>query len=117
MRDGVTELINNSRNVQCGSGFAGGDAPQMIAGINLDPACPGAGPGKPNPAIFDHGIEQGSEALDAETTWIQTVRPPQHAETGRPKRLGPGSQVFNDTCASCHGGAKWTKSQVLYLCW
>jgi hypothetical protein len=42
-RDGVTEFNNNSRNVQCGSGFAGGDAPQNVAGVDLP--CPGAGPG------------------------------------------------------------------------
>ena len=28
--------------------------------------------------------------------------------------LADGRQVFATNCASCHGGAKWTKSQVLY---
>ncbi len=114
VRDGVTDFNNNSRNVQCGSGFAGGDAPQNIAGVDLP--CPGAGPGLPNPAIFDHGIEQGaSEALDVETTWVQTVRPLNQPKPADPTALDVGAQVFNDNCASCHGGAKWTKSQVIYL--
>jgi YVTN family beta-propeller protein len=119
-RDGVTEFNNNSRNVQCGSGFAGGDAPQAVPGVldqNGRPAaCPGAGPGLPNPAIFDHGIEQGgSDALDVETTWVLTVRPLNQPKPADPTALDAGAQAFNDNCASCHGGAKWTKSQVLYL--
>ncbi|MGH8587985.1 MAG: hypothetical protein ACREXX_01215 [Gammaproteobacteria bacterium] len=112
-RDGVTDFNNNSRNVQCGSGFAGGDAPMNIAGVDLP--CPGAGPGMPNQAIFDHGIEQGaSEALDVETTWVQTVRPLNQPQPDDPTALGAGAAVFQDNCASCHGGAKWTKSQVIY---
>src|SRR2546423_425126 len=111
VRDGVTEFNNNSRNVQCGSGFAGGDAPQAVPGVlnqNGQPAaCPGAGPGLPNPAIFDHGIEQGaSEALDVETTWVLTVRPLNQPKPADPTALDAGAQVFNDNCASCHGGAK-----------
>ncbi|MGH8651934.1 MAG: hypothetical protein ACREYE_07000 [Gammaproteobacteria bacterium] len=122
VRDGVTEFNNNSRNVQCGSGFAGGDAPKDIPGLKVTVngvietvKCPGGGDNLPNPAIFDHGIEQGgSEALDMETTWVQTVRalnmPQPEADL-----LSAGADVFVTNCASCHGGAKWTKSQVLYL--
>ncbi|MGH8601392.1 MAG: hypothetical protein ACREXR_00980 [Gammaproteobacteria bacterium] len=122
-RDGVTDFNNNSRNVQCGSGFAGGDAPAVIAGIEVTVAgvvtpipCPGAGPGLPNPAIFDHGIQQGaSEALDVETTWVQTVRALNQPQPADSAALDAGAAVFEANCASCHGGAKWTKSQVLYL--
>jgi YVTN family beta-propeller protein len=105
-RDSATDFNNNSRNVQCGTGFAGGDAPKFC-----NPASAG---GLPNPAVRDHGISQGaSEALDMETAWLQTtVRAP-----NQPK--GPnadkGRDLFETTCASCHGGAKWTKSQVIYL--
>ena len=91
-RDSVTDFNNNSRAVQGGIGFVD------------DPA-----------RVFDHGISsRASEALDVETTWTQTIRP-----FNMPKPdlsdLGAGAGVFNTFCASCHGGAKWTKSQVLYL--
>ena len=110
MRDRVTDFNNNSRNVQCGTGFAGG-------GTNTAPpvSCPPLGAGAPNPAIFDHGISQGaSDALDMETLWIQTIRA---LTTVKPDAatLQRGSIVFGQFCASCHGGAKWTKSQVIYL--
>ncbi|MGH9894181.1 MAG: hypothetical protein ACREA0_19800, partial [bacterium] len=66
-RDSITDFNANSRNVQCGKGFAGGDPTGNAAGNG---ACPAAGPTPPNPAIFDHGISQGaSQALDVETTW------------------------------------------------
>jgi hypothetical protein len=105
-RDSVTDFNNNSRNVQCGAGFAGGDPPA---------ACPEGGPNPPNPNVFDHGISQGaSEALDMETTWAQTVRPLRQPQAAAGE-LAAGRAVFVDLCASCHGGAKWTKSQVIYL--
>ena len=111
-RASVTDFNNNSRNVQCGSGFAGGDAPQDAAGNGR---CPGADGNAPNPAIFDHGISNGaSEALDVETTWIQTVRPLNQPQPANAAELDAGKKVFEDNCASCHGGAKWTKSQVIY---
>jgi YVTN family beta-propeller protein len=93
-RDSVTDFNNNSRGVQGGIGFAG------------DP---------PNPNIFDHGISQGaSEALDFETTWAQTIRTLNAPRPDDPGGLDAGAAVFEENCASCHGGAKWTKSQVLY---
>ncbi|HVH05272.1 MAG TPA: hypothetical protein VNE71_04645, partial [Myxococcota bacterium] len=105
-RDSVTDFNNNSRNVQCGAGFAGGDPPAI---------CPGTGPNPPNPNVFDHGISQGaSEALDMETTWAQTVRPLRQPQDDA-AAIAAGRDVFADNCASCHGGAKWTKSQVIYL--
>lgn len=67
-RDSVTDFNNNSRNVQCGTGFAGG-ATNPAAG------CPPFGSGTLNPNIFDHGISQGgSEALDLQTEWATTIR-------------------------------------------
>jgi cytochrome c553 len=99
-RDSVTDFNNNSRGVQGGVGFAS-DAPFSAA--------------MPNPAIFDHGISQGaSEALDLETLWAQTVRPLNVPE-GDEADVSAGATVFGQNCASCHGGAKWTKSQVFYL--
>lgn len=95
VRGSITDFNNNSRNVQGGIGFAG------------DP---------PLGAIFNHGITQGaSDALDAMTLWTQTVRPlrmPDPVDSGARDR---GRLLFQDSCATCHGGAKWTKSQVVYL--
>jgi YVTN family beta-propeller protein len=97
-RDSVTDFNNNSRGVQGGVGFAS-DPPFSAA--------------MPNPNIFDHGISQGaSEALDFETTWAQTIRP---LNAPQPEDVEAGAAIFEENCASCHGGAKWTKSQVLYL--
>jgi mono/diheme cytochrome c family protein len=99
-RDSVTDFNNNSRGVQGGVGFAS-DPPFSATA--------------PNPNIFDHGISQGgSEALDFETTWAQTIRA-LNAPIPAGVDLSAGAAVFETNCASCHGGAKWTKSQVIYL--
>ncbi|MGH8478761.1 MAG: hypothetical protein ACREXK_04060 [Gammaproteobacteria bacterium] len=96
-RDSITDFNNNSRGVQGGVGFAS-DPPFSAAA--------------PNPAVFDHGISQGaSEALDFETEWGATVRPFNQPQA---PAAAAGAAVFAANCASCHGGAKWTKSQVLY---
>lgn len=61
VRGSVTDFNNNSRGVQGGIGFAS-DAPFSSS--------------VPNPNIFNHGITHGgSEALDLETLWVQTIRP------------------------------------------
>ena len=66
-----------------------------------------------NPAVYDHGITQGaSEALDAQTFWIfAAVRALNQPQLGN---VGAGAVVFDANCASCHGGAKWTKSQIFH---
>src|SRR5262245_12861609 len=106
IRGSNTDFNNNSRGVQGGCGFASDDfAPGQ---------CFALGSGTPaNPAIYDHGIAQGgSQALDVQTLWIfAAVRPlkqPQH------NPLPEGGAVFQANCASCHGGAKWTKSQIFH---
>jgi cytochrome c553 len=97
IRSSVTDFNNNSRNVQGGTGFAF---------VNGDPMVP-------NPNIFNHGISQGaSDALDLQTLWVQTIRP---LNQPQPANVDAGRTVFADNCGSCHGGAKWTQSQVLYL--
>jgi YVTN family beta-propeller protein len=97
IRSSVTDFNNNSRNVQGGIGFAF---------VNGDPMVP-------NPNIFNHGISQGaSDALDLQTLWVQTIRP---LNQPQPANVDAGRTLFADNCASCHGGAKWTQSQVLYL--
>ncbi|MGQ0592404.1 MAG: hypothetical protein ACT4QB_07055, partial [Gammaproteobacteria bacterium] len=96
-RDSITDFNNNSRGVQGGVGFASDPPFSALA---------------PNPAVFDHGISQGaSEALDFETEWGETVRPLNQPQA---PAAAAGAAVFAANCASCHGGAKWTKSQVLY---
>jgi mono/diheme cytochrome c family protein len=69
-----------------------------------------------NPAVYDHGITQGaSDALDAQTLWIfNAVRALNQPQPGNPSALDPGRQVFANNCASCHGGLKWTKSQIFH---
>lgn len=100
VRGSNTDFNNNSRGVQGGIGFAS-NAPFSAAA--------------PNPNIFNHGITQGaSEALDVETLWIQSIRPFVLPQTAPAKVINAGRKVFEDNCASCHGGAKWTKSQILY---
>jgi DNA-binding beta-propeller fold protein YncE len=97
IRSSVTDFNNNSRNVQGGVGFAF---------VNGDPMVP-------NPNIFNHGISQGaSDALDLQTLWVQTIRP---LNQPQPADVSAGRTVFETNCATCHGGAKWTQSQVLYL--
>jgi DNA-binding beta-propeller fold protein YncE len=106
IRGSNTDFNNNSRATQGGCGFAS-DA--------FDPgACFDKGAATiANPAIYDHGITQGaSEALDVQTLWIFfAVRP---LNQPQPSNVGAGAAVFEANCASCHGGAKWTKSQVFH---
>ena len=97
IRSSVTDFNNNSRNVQGGIGFSFVDGDPMVV----------------NPNIFNHSISQGaSDALDLQTLWVQTIRP---LNQPQPASVNAGRAVFEDSCASCHGGAKWTQSQVLYL--
>jgi YVTN family beta-propeller protein len=106
IRGSNTDFNNNSRGVQGGCGFASDDvAPGQC--FTLGAATPA------NPAIYDHGITQGaSEALDVQTLWIFfAVRPLNQPKFGN---LGAGAAVFEANCASCHGGAKWTKSQIFH---
>lgn len=94
VRSSVTDFNENSIAVQGGKGFAGTPA---------------------NPNIYNHGISQGaSDALDLETLWVQTVRSPIMPAPTNAALAETGRGVFQSNCASCHGGAKWTKSQIIY---
>jgi YVTN family beta-propeller protein len=105
VRGSNTDFNANSRATQGGCGFASDlfDPGQCFA--------EGAGT-MANPAIYDHGIVQGgSDALDAQTLWIfAAVRPLHQPQTN----TAAGRAVFATNCASCHGGAKWTKSQIFH---
>jgi YVTN family beta-propeller protein len=106
IRGSNTDFNNNSRAVQGGCGFASDD---------FDPGqCFTKGATTlANPAVYDHGITQGaSEALDAQTLWIfAAVRA---LNQPKPSNVAAGAAVFQANCASCHGGAKWTKSQIFH---
>jgi YVTN family beta-propeller protein len=106
IRGSNTDFNNNSRAVQGGCGFASDvfDPGQcFIKGATT----------LANPAVYDHGITQGaSDALDAQTLWIfAAVRALNQPQLGN---VDPGRTVFATNCASCHGGAKWTKSQIFH---
>ena len=113
VRGSNTDFNANSRVTQGGCGFASADfdrrwmmPPDQCTNDNLLTPV--------NPAIYDHGITQGaSEALDVQTLSILfAVRPlnqPQPSNGGV-----AGRTVFAPNCASCHGGAEWTKSQIFH---
>ena len=108
IRGSNTDFNNNSRGVQGGCGFASDifDPGQCFAKGATTLA---------NPAIYDHGIVQGgSDALDAQTLWIFAAVRPLHQPKGNAAMLAAGQSVFATNCASCHGGAKWTKSQIFH---
>lgn len=90
----VTDFNNNARGVQGGKGFAG------------DP---------PPTSIFQHGVTTGgSDSLDAMTIWVQTIRSPILPAPTDALGAVNGASIFEASCATCHGGNKWTKSQVVY---
>jgi YVTN family beta-propeller protein len=106
IRGSNTDFNANSRATQGGCGFASDDAAPGQC-FTLGAATPA------NLAIYDHGITQGaSDALDAQTLWIffavRALNQPQ------PSHLASGATIFETNCASCHGGAKWTKSQIFH---
>jgi YVTN family beta-propeller protein len=106
IRGSNTDFNNNSRAVQGGCGFASDDfEPGQCFAKGATTLA--------NPAIYDHGITQGaSDALDAQTLWIfaavRALNQPQ------PTNVEAGRTVFAANCASCHGGAKWTKSEIFH---
>ena len=92
VRGSVTDFNNNSRNIQGGKGFA--DDPSVV---------------------FNHGSTTGvSDALDAMTDWVKTVRSPIMPAPTDIAAFNNGKEIFKSQCAACHGGVKWTKSQVVY---
>ena len=105
-RDSNTDFNNNSRAVEGGCGFASDnfDRGQCFAKGNAALA---------NPAIYDHGITQGgSDALDAQTLFIFAAVRPLHQP--KPADTAAGAAVFAANCGSCHGGPKWTKSEIFH---
>jgi YVTN family beta-propeller protein len=110
------DFNNNSRATQGGCGFA--SAEFVDPPVDPPAECTGPNPqGTPvNPAICDHGITQGgSDALDVQTLWIfLAVRPLNQPQPSDTAALEAGRTVFEVNCASCHGGPKWSKSQIFH---
>ena len=107
VRGSNTDFNANSRVTQGGCGFASD---------NFEPGqCFNKGAATlANPAIYDHGITHGgSDALDAQTLWIFAAVRPLHQPQADPA-IAAGRTVFSTYCASCHGGAKWTKSEIFH---
>jgi YVTN family beta-propeller protein len=100
VRGSNTDFNNNARGIQGGTGFA----------TNVDGVDKTA-------LVFNHGPTKGiSDSLDAMSEWVATVRAPIMPAIATNTEAN-GRAVFTTNCASCHGGAKWTKSRTsgLYL--
>jgi hypothetical protein len=112
VRGSNTDFNTNSRVNQGGCGFAsdkfdaGGPKACFVKGNTTTV----------NPAVYDHGITQGaSDALDVQTLWIfAAVRPLLQPRPTDTKALSRGAALFEKNCASCHGGVKWTKSEIFH---
>jgi cytochrome c553 len=100
VRGSNTDFNNNSRGIQGGTGFA-----TNVNGVDK------------TAQVFNHGPTRGiSDSLDAMSEWVATVRAPIMPAIAANTEAN-GRAVFTANCASCHGGAKWTKSRTagLYL--
>jgi YVTN family beta-propeller protein len=111
VRGSNTDFNANSRATQGGCGFA-----SAIAGVDPPDPCTNNNVLTPvNPAVYDHGITHGaSDALDAQTLWIFAAVRPLHQPRGNDAMRAAGQTVFMANCATCHGGAKWTKSEIFH---
>ncbi len=97
VRGSNTDFNNNARGIQGGRGFA---------------ADPTATPGEDRSLlVYNHGPTRGvSDSLDAMSEWVATVRAPIMPAIAANVEAH-GREVFTANCATCHGGAKWTKSR------
>jgi DNA-binding beta-propeller fold protein YncE len=100
VRGSNTDFNNNARGIQGGTGFA-----TNVNGVDK------------TAQVFNHGPTSGiSDSLDAMSEWVATVRAPIMPAIAATADTN-GRAVFLTSCASCHGGPKWTKSRTagLYL--
>ena len=103
-RQGSTEFNNNSRGVQGGHGFTAQALATIDAGLAANQV-PDAG------TVFNGSARLGvSNALDFETQWIASLRAPNKATNLVQADVDQGRTLFGASCASCHGGTKWTRS-------
>ena len=95
VRGSNTDFNNNARGIQGGVGFA-----TNVDGVDK------------TTQVFNHGPTRGiSDSLDAMSEWVATVRAPIMPAAPATADAN-GRAVFTTSCASCHGGAKWTKSRT-----
>jgi DNA-binding beta-propeller fold protein YncE len=93
VRGSNTDFNQNAIAIQGGTGFAKETAT-----------------GDRSALVFNHGPVFGiSDSLDALQEWATTIRAPIVPDLANE---AAGRAVFDANCASCHGGAKWSKSQV-----
>lgn len=100
VRGSNTDFNNNARGIQGGRGFA-----TDVNGVDR------------SALVYNHGPTKGvSDSLDAMSEWVATVRAPIMPAIAANVEAH-GRALFITSCASCHGGAKWTKSRTkgLYL--
>ena len=98
VRGSNTDFNNNARGIQGGMGFA-----TNVNGVDK------------TTLVYNHGPKQGiSDSLDALSQWVTTVRAPIMPAIAANTELH-GRELFAANCASCHGGAKWTKSRSFGL--
>lgn len=108
VRGSVTDFNNNARGVQGGHGFT----PQALAAIDAN---------MPNTAVTDSGLveNQGprlgvSNALDFMTQWFaEGIRPLNRPSNLNSVDVAAGRTVFQNNCASCHGGPRWNSARRL----
>jgi YVTN family beta-propeller protein len=95
VRGSNTDFNNNARGIQGGTGFA-----TNVNGVDK------------SALVFNHGPTKGiSDSLDAMSEWVATVRAPKMPALAA-NTEAHGRDLFVTNCASCHGGAKWTKSRT-----
>jgi DNA-binding beta-propeller fold protein YncE/cytochrome c553 len=95
VRGSNTDFNNNARAIQGGTGFATNVNGADHSGL-----------------VYNHGPTRGvSDSLDALSEWVATVRAPIMPAIAAAAETN-GRAVFATNCASCHGGAKWTKSRT-----
>jgi YVTN family beta-propeller protein len=95
VRGSNTDFNNNARGIQGGRGFA-----TDVDGVDK------------SALVYNHGPTKGvSDSLDAMSEWVATVRAPIMPAPAAAVEAH-GRDLFVTNCASCHGGAKWTKSRT-----
>lgn len=117
IRGSVVDFNNNSRNVQGGLGFTPDSLRVADAGGQLNEV-------EDQDEIFNHGPDENtningivgvSDALNAMTIFVKKgIRTFSRSTDVDLVAAANGRVLFGDNCASCHGGAKWTSSQILW---